>query len=80
MLLHDPESQVGNEDKGAIRKRKMPHFEEHPISKGVENLFDQATLERAQHQRAEFIDVDPPRTKIVRGKEVPAPGVVECQR
>ena len=73
MLLHDPESQVGNEDKGAIRKRKMPHFEEHPISKGVENLFDQATLEKARRQRAEFIDVDPSRTKIVRGKEVPVP-------
>ena len=69
-LLHDPESQVGNEDKGAIHKRKMPHFEEHPISKGVENLFDRATLEKARHQRAEFIDVDPSRTKIVRGKEV----------
>ena len=73
ILLHDPESQVGNEDKGAIRKRKMPHFEEHPISKGVENLFDQVTLERARHQRAQFIDVDPSRTKIVRGKEVTIP-------
>ena len=73
MLLHDPESQVCNEDNGAIRKRKMPYFEEHPISKGVENLFDQATLEKARHQRAEFIDVDPSRTKIVRGKEVPVP-------
>ncbi len=73
VLLHDPESQVSGEDKGLIRKRKMPHFGEHPISKGVENLFDQATLERARQQRAEFIDVDPFRTKIVRGKEVPVP-------
>lgn len=73
VLLYDPESQVGNEDKGAIRKRKMPYFEEHPISKGVENLFDHATLEKAQHHRAEFIDVDPSRTKIVRGKEVLIP-------
>ena len=73
VLLHDPESQVGAEDKGLIRKRKMPHFEEHPISKGVENLFNQATLEKARHQRAEFIDVDPSRTKVVRGREVLIP-------
>ena len=73
VLLHDPESQVGDEDKGLIRKRKMPHFGEHPISKGVENLFNWTTLERARREHAEFIDVDPSRTKIERGKEVPVP-------
>ena len=73
VLLHDPESQVSDEDKGLIRKRKMPHFGEHPISNGVENLFDRTTLERACKEHAEFIDVDPSRTKIVRGKEVLVP-------
>ena len=39
----------------------------------VENLFDQATLEKARHHRTEFIDVDPSRTRIVRGTEVLVP-------
>ena len=70
VLLHDPENQVINEDKGTIRKRKMPYFEEHPIPKGVENLFDRSTMEKVRKHRVEFIDIEPEHMKVVRGKEV----------
>ena len=70
VLLNDPEKEVNNEDKGAIRKRKMPFFEHHPISKGVENLFDKSTLENARNHHAEFIDIEPNYTKVVRGEDV----------
>ena len=73
VLLHDPESGVNNKSEGNIHKRKMPYFGEHPITKGVENLFDRSTLKKAQRERLEFIDVVPSYTKMERGKEVPVP-------
>ena len=73
VLLHDPESGVGNKSEGNIHKRKMPHFGEHPITKGVENLFSRSTLEKAQRECLGFIDVVPSYTMMERGKEVPVP-------
>ncbi len=73
VLLHDPESEVSNKDEGNICKRKMPHFEEHPILKGVENLFNRETLERARGQSAKFIDIDWERERTERGESVTVP-------
>ncbi len=69
VLLHDPESPLDDDDKGNIHKRKIPRVGEHPINKGVENLFGKATLERAQQQHPRFIDIASSHTKTVRGKE-----------
>lgn len=74
VLLHDPESNVGEEQKGNVYKRQMPFCESHPIRKGIENLFDKKTIEKARQRNPKFIDVDPGRTRIVRGEEVPVPG------
>ncbi len=73
VLLHDPESQSSDDKKGNIHKRKMPHFEEHPIAKGVENLFDREALEKAGEQHPEFIDIGEKHIKHVRGKKVSVP-------
>ncbi len=73
VILHDPESKAKRDDKGAIHKWKMPYFEGHPISKGIENLFERTTLERTRQHGAECFDIDPERTKTERGKDVCVP-------
>ena len=73
VLLYDPECQREQQHKGNIHKTKMPFFEEHPISKGIENLFDQNTLEKARQHRIEFIDIESARTNLVDGKDVLVP-------
>ena len=73
VILYDPECDVKQQNKGSIRKMKMPLFDEHPISKGIENLFGQETLEKARQHRGEFIDIVLEHTKIERGVEVRVP-------
>ena len=68
ILLHDPEYQGEPENKGRVYKRKMHPKDEHPISKGIENLFDRRTLEWAKDANPAFIDVDFERTRLNRGK------------
>ena len=73
VLLFDPECNIEQQERGNIYKTKMPFFEEHPIPKGIENLFDRDTLETARQQRVEFIDIDGEHKRIVRGEEESVP-------
>jgi len=73
VLLFDPECDIERQDKGKIHKTSMPFFDGHPIPKGIENLFDQETLERARQHRVEFIDIERERKRIVRGEEESIP-------
>lgn len=73
VLLFDPECNIERQDKGNIHKTSMPFFGWHPISKGIENLFDQETLETARQHRVEFIDIERERKRIVRGEEESIP-------
>ena len=73
VLLFDPECNIERQHKGNIHKTSMPFFDGHPISKGIENLFDRETLEPARRCHLEFIDVDEERKRIVRGEEVLVP-------
>ena len=72
-LLHDPECNIPNEDKGNIHRRKMPFFEGHPIAKGVENLFDRETLKKARQHNKKFIDIADAYKKTERGEGVSVP-------
>lgn len=73
VLLFDPECNVQREHRGNIHKTSMPFFDGHPIPKGIENLFDQETLDKARQERVEFIDIDGEHKSIVRGAEVLVP-------
>ena len=70
MLLYDCERTIPVEDRGSFLRRVVPKQNEHPIEKGIENLFSKKTLEKARQQKSAFIDVDPGRTKVVRGQPV----------
>ena len=56
ILLYDCDTIKGDEDFGYIFKRTIPTFKEHRISKGIENLFDNITAERAKKHKRDFID------------------------
>ena len=67
VLLFDCEEQLESENKGNLLRRTIPFQSNNPIEKGIENLFGKQTLERARQHKAAFVDVDPERTRIVRG-------------
>ena len=68
ILLHDCDSKVEPGDKGNLFRRGIPQQPCHPLVKGIENLFDKATLEGAREWKPEFIDIEREHTKVVRGE------------
>ena len=69
VLLHDCEYSGSPDCKeGNLFKRKIPEERNHPIKKGIENLFSRETLEKACEYKLEFIDIDSERTVRRRGK------------
>lgn len=78
ILLFDCDCNVADESKGNRFKRKIPHYENHLIQKGIENLFSKATLEKARQHKLAFIDVTPehPTTERGEGITIPAKWVV----
>ena len=72
MLLHDCDK-PSCENKGNLFKRNIPKQENHPLQKGIENLFDKETLERARKFKPAFIDVREEHTKTKRGLKTTVP-------
>ena len=73
IVLHDPEENVNPAIRANVYRRRIPRKEDHPIQKGVENLFSKATLKRASDYKDAFIDIDPSREKRKRGLPVRVP-------
>ena len=70
MVLFDCEYQSSPDTRGKRFKRKNPLQNEHPITKGIENLFSRVTLEKALSYDKSFIDVEPGGRGIRDGEEV----------
>lgn len=68
VLLHDPESKARQGEHGKVYRRIMPKHSEHPISKGIEHLFNRDTLQRACDYKPAFIDIEEAHQKTVRGE------------
>lgn len=68
LLLYDCDTGKSPEENGSFVRRAIPRQHGHPIKKGIENLLSKETLEKAQQHKPAFIDVDPGRTKRVRGE------------
>ena len=69
VLLFDCDYQdMGNARNETLFRQIVPMQTDNPVKKGIENLFSKETLERAQQQEHKFVDVDPGRTKTVRGQ------------
>ena len=67
VLLFDCDYSGDSNEKGNRFKRKNPRQNGHPIEKGIENLFNRATLEKALSHKPEFIDKTPEHSKTLRG-------------
>ena len=70
IVLFDCEYQGPPDTKGNRFKRKNPVQNQHPITKGIENLFSRATLEKALSYDKSFINVEPGGQGILDGEEV----------
>ncbi len=69
ILLYDCDTFKQDENFGNfLFKRVIPTFNEHLISKGIENLFSNFTVQKAIKQKKEFIDRSTKRG-VVRGVE-----------
>lgn len=56
ILLYDCDTNKTGEDFGYIYKRTIPTFKGHIISKGIENMFNNITTQKALKHKKEFID------------------------
>ena len=68
LILYDCDRGISLEEYGNFIRQAVPKQDNNPIKTGIENLFSRETLEKALQHRPSFIDVDPGRTKTVRGK------------
>ena len=73
ILLHDCDSNESADDCCSVFRRKMSMVKDHPICKGIENLFSEDTLNRAKAHKPGFIDIVEKHKKTVRGslQEIP---------
>ena len=56
VVLHDPETNVKSDVRANVYRRKIGRIEDHPLKKGVENLFGRSTLEEVLRHKPTFID------------------------
>ena len=68
VLLHDCDYEGTEQTKENRFRRTIPYQSEHPIKKGIENLFSKTTLEKALDYKPEFIDIAEAHQEKVRGK------------
>ncbi len=68
VLLYDCDYSGVRESKGSMFKLKIPMQSKHPIKRGIENLFPQATLERAKHHKSAFINITSEHVVEKRGE------------
>ena len=73
MVLFDCEYQGPPDTRDNRFKRKNPLQNEHPITKGIENLFSKVTLEKALSYDKSFINVKPGGEGVLDGKDVYVP-------
>lgn len=70
ILLHDCDKPKPNkDDKGNVFKRHIRLHENHPLKKGIENLFEKRTLKKARESKPAFIDIEEGHERTVRGQK-----------
>ena len=67
ILLYDCDKPRCNSN-GNVYRRHVPRQEDHPLDKGIENLFSRSTLQRARDSKEEFIDVTTEHSATIRGE------------
>ena len=69
VVLFDCDYSEEPDTKGNRFKRKIPRQYEHPIEKGIENLFSRGTFDKALTHNKAFINVEQERTAVYDGEE-----------
>lgn len=72
-LFFDCEVDRKPDKSGNIFLRIIPKKDDHPIEKGIENLFEKATLEKARSHKRAFIDIVESHKKTIRGENQEIP-------
>ncbi|MDE0463349.1 MAG: AAA family ATPase [Caldilineaceae bacterium] len=67
ILLYDCDKPKCKSD-GNVYSRHVPRQEDHPLDKGIENLFSRSTLQRARESKEAFIDITTEHTETIRGE------------
>ena len=75
ILLFDCDHKGNFDHKGNLFKRKIPMQNDHPIKKGIENLFDLKTLRKAKKYKRSFIDIKSEHEEEVRGEKKTIPEI-----
>ena len=75
VVLHDPEDKIPADARANVHRRTIELKVDHPIQKGVENLFSRETLERASRFRPAFIDRIDSHQRLERGVQVEVPEI-----
>ena len=68
VLFHDCDYDAPDQTKENRFRRTIPYQSEHPIKRGIENLFNRETLQRALGHKPEFIDTTPEHSTTIRGQ------------
>jgi hypothetical protein len=80
LLLYDCDINKQTRREGKIYSKVIPTISEHPIKKGIENLFPRKTIDSAMQFKPEFIDKTPVHIKITRGREELIPELLEVNK
>ena len=62
-----------SDSKGMVYRRCLPKQEDHPLERGIENLFSKVTLQNARDYKDAFIDVTSEHSKTERGECLTVP-------
>ena len=73
IVLHDPEDNVSSNTRANVYRRKIEKIRDHPLQKGVENLFSRVTLQNAIKWKTECIDISDAHQRRERGATVEIP-------
>lgn len=73
VLLYDCDISKPDAQHGKIYRRTIPQQNTHPLKKGIENLFNQTTIEKVEKDNKHFIDFTPALTTRIHGKDIEAP-------
>ena len=76
ILLYDCDNAISKDaktEKGKVFKRHIPLHKDHPLKKGIENLFDKETLKKTRESEPAFINIEEGHKKIVGVKRINIP-------
>ncbi len=69
LLLYDCDTNKSSAEKGKVFKRAIPTVSTNLIKNGIENLFPEKTIKKAQDYKKAFIDYTPEVKKLIRAEE-----------